>query len=149
MPPLRRALLVLLLLGLVVTGSDLLLLEHYEDRWQLVPLGLIAVGLATVGAHVARQSLVSLRALRWVMVAFLLSGLAGLGLHHRGSRAFQVEVNPGLAGFELFWRAAKAKTPPALAPAAMIHLGLLGLAYGFRHPLSSGPTDDVARRSDL
>ena len=50
MPPLRRLLLVLLFLGLVVTGSDLMLLEHYEDRLQLVPLVLIAAGLVAVGA---------------------------------------------------------------------------------------------------
>jgi len=27
-----------------------------------------------------------------------------------------------------------AKTPPALAPGAMIQLGLLGLVYTYRHP---------------
>jgi hypothetical protein len=28
----------------------------------------------------------------------------------------------------------KAKAPPALAPASMIQLGLLGLLYTYRHP---------------
>jgi hypothetical protein len=146
MDSLRRLLLALLMLGLVVTGSDLLLLEHYEDRLQLVPLALIAAGLVTGGVHVLGKGASSLRVLRYLMVLYLFSGLTGLVLHHRGSRAFQVEVNPGLEGFELFWRAVKAKAPPALAPAAMLHLGLLGLAYGFRHPVLSGSSDDTERR---
>jgi len=147
MPSLRRLLLFLLLVGLVFTGSDLLLLEHYEDRLQLVPLVLIGIGLVTVGAHAVAGGAVSLKVVRMVMVLYLLAGITGLALHYRGSRAFQVEVNPGLEGVELFWRTVKAKTPPALAPAAMLHLGLLGLAYGFRHPVSSGAPDDTERRS--
>ena len=149
MPSLRRLLLVLLVLGLVVTGSDLILLEHYEDRWQLVPLALIAAGLLTAGTHVLGKGASILKVLRVLMVLYLLAGLMGLVLHYRGSRAFQVEVNPGLAGLELFWRAVKAKAPPALAPAAMVHLGLLGLAYCFRHPVLSGSSDGTERRSTV
>jgi hypothetical protein len=36
--------------------------------------------------------------------------------------------------WELFWEVVRAKAPPAMAPAAMAHLGLIGLAYAFRHP---------------
>ena len=39
----------------------------------------------------------------------------------------------------LFWKAMAAKTPPALAPGAMTQLGLLGLAYAFRHPALGRP----------
>jgi hypothetical protein len=35
----------------------------------------------------------------------------------------------------LFWQAIRAKTPPLLAPGAMVQLGLLGLAYTYKHPL--------------
>lgn len=144
LPSLRRLLLALLLLGLVVTGTDLILLEHFEDRWQLVPLILIGVGLAVLGAHVIQRGSSSLRVLRITMVLYLLAGLTGLVLHHRGSSEFQLEVNPGLGGFDLFWKTVKAKAPPALAPAAMLHLGLLGLAYGYRHPVLSGSHRDTA-----
>ena len=146
MSSLRHLLLVWLMLGLVVTGSDLILLEHYEDRWQLVPLILIAAGLVAVGLHAVGKGPSSLKVMRFLMVLYLLAGLMGVILHYRGSRAFQVEVNPGLKGSELFWRTVKAKAPPALAPAAMVHLGLLGLAYGFRHPVLSASSDDTERR---
>ena len=144
LPSLRRLLLALLFLGLVVTGTDLILLEHFEDRWQLVPLILIGVGLAVLGVHVLQRGPASLRVLRITMVLYLPAGLTGLVLHYRGSSEFQLEVNPGLGGFELFWKAIKAKAPPALAPAAMLHLGLLGLAYGYRHPVLSGSHRDTA-----
>ena len=41
---LRRLLLGLLLVGLAGTATDLLLLAHYEDAWQLIPLVLVGIG---------------------------------------------------------------------------------------------------------
>jgi hypothetical protein len=73
------------------------------------------------------------------MVLFIVSGLAGFVLHYQGNREFQLEVNPSLDGLELFLKVIRAKAPPALAPGAMIHLGLLGLAYTYRHPALAGP----------
>jgi len=58
-------------------------------------------------------------------------------LHYRGSMEFQLEVNPELAGLELFLKVVRAKAPPALGPGAMIQLGLLGLAYAYRYPMRS------------
>jgi hypothetical protein len=45
---------------------------------------------------------------------------------------FQLEMDPSLQGVNLYRKAILAKTPPALAPGAMIQLGLIGLAYTFR-----------------
>ena len=149
MSSLRRLFLWWLAIGLLVTASDLILLEHYEDRLQLLPLVLIAAGLVLVVVHGIGKGASSLKVLRLLMGLYLLAGLTGLALHYRGSRAFQLEVNPGLKGSELFWRTVKAKAPPALAPAAMVHLGLLGLAYGFRHPLLAGVPDHIEQRSTL
>ena len=39
-----------------------------------------------------------------------------------------------LAGMALFWAAIGAKAPPLLAPGSMVQLGLLGLAYTYKHP---------------
>ena len=64
----------------------------------------------------------------------LSSGVLGLYLHYRGNVEFELEMYSSLRGFELFWEALKGATP-ALAPAAMAHLGLVGLAYSYHHPL--------------
>jgi hypothetical protein len=43
-------------------------------------------------------------------------------------------MDAALSGLALYQKAILAKSPPALAPGAMIQLGLIGLAYTFRHP---------------
>jgi hypothetical protein len=58
----------------------------------------------------------------------------GTYLHFQVNMEFQLEMDPALSGLALYRKAILAKTPPALAPGAMIQLGLIGLAYTFRHP---------------
>lgn len=124
---LRRAVTGLLAMALVGTGAELLLLEHYEDAWQLVPLALIALGLVVTAWRALRPGAASLRAFRGVMVLMIASGALGLFLHYRGNTEFELERDPALAGFALF-REAMTGATPALAPGAMILFGLLGLA---------------------
>jgi hypothetical protein len=40
-PRLRQFLLLLISVGLLGLGVELVLMEHYEDWWQIVPLALI------------------------------------------------------------------------------------------------------------
>jgi hypothetical protein len=54
--------------------------------------------------------------------------------HYIANVEFQREVDPSIGGTALFWKAMGAKTPPALAPGSMLQLGLIGLAYAYRHP---------------
>ena len=131
MERLRRWLLWVLVLGLAGTGAELLLLEHYEDVWQWAPLILIGLAIAVVAWHARRKDAASLRALRIIMVLFLVAGLAGVGLHFRGAAGFQLEIDPAMGTWELVKRAMHAKAPPALAPGVMLQLGLIGLAYAF------------------
>lgn len=140
---LRRILLALLFLGLLATGIDLILLSHYENPWQLIPLGLIAVGLIVITWHALNLGRVSIRVLQGAMVLFIMSGLAGFFFHYQGNKEFQLEVNPSVGGLELFLKVIQAKAPPALAPGAMIHLGLLGLAYSYRHPALASVTQQT------
>ena len=126
---LRRRLLWVLALGLVGTEAELLLLEHYEDPWQLVPLFLIALAMAVMVWHTRRQDAASLRALRIIMVLFLVAGLAGLALHFRGAAEFQLEIDPAMGIWDLVKKVMRAKAPPVLAPGMMLLLGLIGLAY--------------------
>ena len=106
----------------------------------LIPLGarilrilLLFMGLVAVLAHAARPGSGTAAAVRLVMAAFLVAGLAGLYYHYSANIEFQLEGDPTLAGRALFMKALEAKTPPALAPGVMVQLGLLGLAYTFRH----------------
>jgi hypothetical protein len=134
---LRRILLGILVFGVIGTAAELLLLSHDEGALQLVPLVLIAVGMLVICWHLLSVSPTSLRALRVSMLAFILAGGIGVGLHYRGSAEFQTEVDPTLGGFALFKKVMTSKAPPALAPGVMAQLGLLGLAYTYRHPANS------------
>jgi hypothetical protein len=134
---LRWLVLALLTFGMIGTGIDLLLLDHYEDIWQMPPLLLIVAGLAAAVAVAARPAAWSIAALRWIMILFIVSGIAGVGLHYNGNREFQREMDPDLAGWPLLVKVMTAKAPPALAPASMIQLGLLGVLFTYRHPARS------------
>ena len=130
----RRILLAILLLGVAGILAELLLLGHDEDVYQVIP---IALGFATIlmSAIVAmRPAAGSIRLFQAVMILMILSGLVGVYLHFEVNMEFQLEMDPALSGMNLYRKAILAKTPPALAPGAMMQLGLIGLAYTFRHP---------------
>ena len=131
---LRKILLATLLLGMAGTAGELLLLEHTGDGNQLIPLVLLGLGLVAAAWIMFGSSRLSLRALQVLMLGFAVSGLLGMVLHFQANREFQTEVDPGLAGSNLLWAILQAKAPPALAPGTMTLLGLIGLAYAYRHP---------------
>lgn len=139
----RAVLLAILLAGFVGTLSELFLLEHDEDAWQLIPLALL--GAATVvGAWIAiRPVAVALRIFQGLMVLFVASAVAGLFFHYRANVEFQRDIDPSLASMALFWKVMAAKAPPALAPAVMAQLGLIGLAFSYRHPALRGDRHDL------
>jgi len=129
----RRFLFVILVFGMAGTAVELLLLKHDDDPYQLIPLVLLAAGLVAVVAHAARPVGATAAAVQVTMAAFVAAGTMGLYLHYRANVEFQLEGDPSLAGRALLMKALEAKTPPALAPGVMVQLGLLGLAYTFRH----------------
>src|SRR5687767_6092907 len=130
----RRLLLALLAAGLLGTAFDLVLLEHYEDAWQWPPLLLIALSLTIVAWVVWRPTPAAIVALRLAMVVCIASAAVGMALHYNGNREFQHEIDPELGGWSLFLKVITAKAPPALAPAVMAQLGLIGLLHTYRHP---------------
>jgi hypothetical protein len=135
----RRLLLVILTLGLLGTATDLVLLGHYEDPWQTPPLVLIAVGLVLVAVLAVRDARVAVTALRITMALSIAAGGLGVYLHYSGNREFQHELDPSLGGWALFTTVMTAKAPPAMAPGAMVQLGLIGLVFTYRHPALSHP----------
>lgn len=130
---LRTLLLVVIVIGMAGTATDLLLLEHYEDGWQMAPLVMLALGLVMAAWAWYAGSGAAVIGLRVTMLAFLATGAAGLVLHFNGNTEFQHEMDPTLRGWDLFVTVMRAKAPPALAPAAIVQIGLLGLLYTFRH----------------
>jgi hypothetical protein len=103
----RRILLTILFLGISGISLELWLMAHTEDVYQLIPLFLALAGVFAMLVVAARPSAGSVRLFQMV---------------------------PALSGMALYRKAIVAKSPPALAPGAMIQLGLIGLAYTFRHP---------------
>jgi hypothetical protein len=130
----RRILLAILLLGAFGITAELLLLAHTEDATQWFPIAL-AGATAVLSAVVAlRPSAGSIRMFQMVMLLMIVSGGVGMYLHLRANMEFQLEMDATLSGFALFKKSIVAKAPPALAPGSMTQLGLIGLAYTFRHP---------------
>jgi len=131
----RGILLVIFLLGALGAGAELLLLGHTEDNWQLIPLLLFSLSLVALLAHAALRRAATVRVFQFTMLLFVISGFVGFWLHYQAKMEFKLESNPDLAGLELFWEAIKgAAVPPVLAPGMMIQMGLLGLAWTYRHP---------------
>ena len=126
---LRSALAVILALGLLGSGAELLLLEHYKDKAQLIPLVAIGATLLALGWHRLAPGRRSQRSLQFLLSLLLVTGLLGVVLHLRGIAEFQREMEPSLAGWPLWWKTLRAKAPPALAPGVLAELGLLGLVY--------------------
>lgn len=149
----RGALLLILVLGLIGTGTELILLEHYEHAWQLAPLALIALALGVLVWYGIKRTAFAIVTLQVLMVLFVAAGGLGLWLHYTTNSEFALETDPALVGLSLFTKSMYGATP-ALAPGAMIHLGLIGLVYTFRHPrtrpetgaVAGGDTPDVRRQ---
>jgi len=128
---LRRWILAILMLGLAGTVTELLLLEHYEQPMQFVPLILIVAAVAVLAWEFRRHDTASRRAVQIVMALFVLAGFVGFVAHFHGSAEYQLELNPEMSNWELLEKVLRAKAPPLLAPGMMLQLGLLGLAYVF------------------
>jgi hypothetical protein len=123
-----------LVLGLVANGVELLLLEHHETPWQWAPLAMILVALVASAVMAFRPTRASVWGFRAVMVLMIVTGALGLIQHYRGNMLFELEMRPTMEGFDLFRESMMGATP-ALAPGMMAHLGLIGLALTYRHPL--------------
>ena len=130
----RRILLAILILGVIGISIELLLLGHDEDFNQLIPLALAGATLVLSVIVGLRPSSATVRLFQLLMLLLVTSGFVGMYLHFQVNTEFQLEMDPSLKGMALFRKAILAKAPPALAPGAMTQLGLIGLAYTFRHP---------------
>ena len=130
---LRRGILLIFVLGTVGLGTELLLLDHFEEWRQQVPLVLLALGLILLAARLLYRGAIILRLFRWTMLTFVLGGMAGLWFHLSSNMEFELEMHPTLSGLELLFKALSGAMP-ALAPGALVQLGLIGFLYTYQHP---------------
>ena len=133
---LRRGLLALLAIGFVGVLTELILLEHYDDPPQWIPLALISVAIVVTLWHWLDGRKASLRAFQIMMMLFIVAGLVGIFLHTKGNVEFERELSPDLVGVAFWWEVLRGATP-TLAPGTLVQVGLLGLLYGYRHPALS------------
>lgn len=91
-------------LGAAGTGTELLLIGHFEDQPQFIPLALIGAALAATAWLALRPGRAALRTFQVFMMGFVLGGAVGVGLHYRGSEEFELEMYPDLAGVDLLRR---------------------------------------------
>lgn len=124
---LRRFLLFILIVGTAGMALELAFIGHFEDPLQLVPMALLVIGFVLLTWHAASPRPASLRAVQLLMMLYVASGLAGVGLHYRGNHEFEREMYPTMAGVELVGKTLTGATP-VLAPGSMALLGLVGLA---------------------
>ena len=132
----RRGVLLIFVLGTIGLGTELLLLDHFEEWRQQVPLVLLALGLILLAARMFYRGAIILRLFRWTMLAFVLGGMVGLWFHLSSNMEFELEMHPTLSGLELLFKALSGAMP-ALAPGALVQLGLIGFLYTYHHPALS------------
>ena len=133
---LRRGVLLIFVIGTVGLGTELLLLEHFEEWRQQVPLVLLTLGLVLLAIRLFYRGAIILRLFRWTMLAFVLGGIVGLWFHLSSNMEFELEMYPTLSGLELLSKALGGAMP-ALAPGALVQLGLIGFLYTYQHPALS------------
>jgi hypothetical protein len=139
LPTIRRLLLWGLLAGSAGTLLELILIGHDEMAAQLAPLLLLAAGILVTGWALLVPNRAAIRILQLLMAVFVASGIIGIGLHYKGNEAFELEMSPSRAGMSLVSKTVTGATP-VLAPGSMSLLGLVGLAFAYRHPaLQSQP----------
>ena len=134
----RKLILALIALGALGLIGELVLLEHYEDPWQWAPLAALGAGLFALIGVTVRPGPGTIRFLQVVSVTCVVLGVVGLWLHLSGNIEFELEGNPELRGWPLYWEALRGAVP-ALAPGALAQLGLLGLLFAHHHPAANRP----------
>ena len=123
--------LAVLTLGMAGLLAELLLIAHYEDATQWIPIALLAAGLLVLGADFVLARSWTQLFIQLTMVLVIAAGVLGVYFHYRGSREFQLEMDSQMHGATLIWHVLRAKSPPTLAPGSMIQIGILGLGYAY------------------
>ena len=126
----RRALFGILVLGVTGTLAELLLLKHFEDIWQWLPVVLLGSAFVLLLLNAITDAKAARLSLEGVMALMIAAGVIGLSMHLSWNMEWELERAPELTGWPLLRDALMGATP-SLAPGAMIQLGLIGLLHGY------------------
>lgn len=107
---------------------ELYLLGHYEDTQQLIPIFCVATAILLVMVLFFKQTRLILGILKSVLGLTAVSGIYGTYLHLVANYEFEQEMTPGASPWELLVESLTGALP-ALAPASMIVLALIGYSY--------------------
>lgn len=108
------------------TGAELILIDHYEDGWQLVPI--ILIGLSLLLFVVLRWAPKLVLVFKVLMGLCVISGIIGAWLHLKANMEFESELHASSTGWTLFVDSLSGALP-TLAPGSMIVFGLIGYSY--------------------
>lgn len=122
----QRLLLAIVLFSAGGTLTELILLEHTEEIYQLIPVGLLGLVIVTAVGVLLKPARIMVNIFRAVMALCLVSALVGIYLHYLANVEFVLERHPAMSGATLF-KEAMMGGMPALAPGAMAQLSLIGL----------------------
>lgn len=119
---------VTLLFMMLGTAFELVLLDHYEDLNQFIPLLCIGLSMLLVLVLLVYRSRFMALLFKIVLALTAFSGFYGTFLHLRANYEFELEMQPTAAGWHLFVESLSGALP-SLAPGSMIVLALIGYVY--------------------
>ncbi|MCI4671777.1 MAG: hypothetical protein MRZ79_26785 [Bacteroidia bacterium] len=125
---LKQVIVWALLFMMIGTSMELYLLGHYEDSKQFIPLTCIGISLLFMVILQFQRSGMMIKVFRLLMGLTALSGLYGVYLHLLANYEFEQEMKPTESAWNLFLESLSGALP-ALAPASMIVLALIGYSY--------------------
>ena len=129
----RLILLITAILTMIGLEAELFLLGHFKALLQLAPVIVIAVGLGSIAWYGLARTGTTIRVFQVTMSLCIASGVIGMVFHLAFSASEARKKQISLYGMRLIREALTGAAPP-LAPAALIQVGVIGLAYTFRHP---------------
>jgi hypothetical protein len=138
---LQRLLAGIFVAGAVGLSAELLLIGHLEDVWQGIPFALLTFSLVALAWNAIRREATSGYVFMGTSLLLIAGGITGIVLHYRSNTEFELEMYPTLTGWALV-REALTGAIPALAPGALVQLGLIGVAYWYGSARLREPVHD-------
>jgi hypothetical protein len=122
-----RFILLFYALGLFL---ELILIDHYENVKQIIPLLMIPLASLALFLFYYFQGRLLRNLSLLTMAVCILAGILGIFFHFQGNFEFEKEMYPTMSWVNLFIKSMKGATP-LLAPGSLIGFGLMGFLYLF------------------